>query len=257
MALASRRSLVAAITGRDWLMIMVALLLQCRKRARSGGRRCRRRRCGRAPRRSREPLRAGWRSPAGCDVPVAGVHFQPGSGALGDADLQSARGGPEHDRAAGHLADADAAVGRLRVNTRTCPVDEMAPLGPSSENVAPAPTSRSMPSRTILPPNDLRSPVAVIALVMLLLPPSPRPGGRDHVEGARSGIHRGFTAVSFAGPGARRSGPAEERLHPGGPHLRSRQDRYQESKLTPGPAPRRKEAKKPPVARHTREPASG
>jgi len=60
-----------------------------------------------------------------------------------------------------------------------------------------------------LPPNDLRSPVAVIALVMLLLSPSPRPGGRDHVEGARSGIHRGFTAVSFAGPGARRSIPHE------------------------------------------------
>jgi hypothetical protein len=29
--------------------------------------------------------------------------------------------------------------------------------------------------------------------------------GHDHLEGARSGIHRGFTAVSFAGPGARRS----------------------------------------------------
>jgi hypothetical protein len=39
-----------------------------------------------------------------------------------------------------------------------------------------APTSTSMPSRTALPPNDLRSPVAVIALVMLLLSPSPRPG---------------------------------------------------------------------------------
>ena len=38
--------------------------------------------------------------------------------------------------------------------------------------------------------------VAVIALVTLLLLPSPRPGGRDHVQGARSGIHRGFTAVS-------------------------------------------------------------
>src|ERR1017187_6252031 len=37
MALASRRSPVAAITGRDWLMIMVALLLQCRKRVGSGG----------------------------------------------------------------------------------------------------------------------------------------------------------------------------------------------------------------------------
>jgi hypothetical protein len=36
---------------------------------------------------------------------------------------------------------------------------------------------------------------------MLLLSPSPRPGGRDHVENARSGIHRGFTAVSFAGSG--------------------------------------------------------
>lgn len=66
-----------------------------------------------------------------------------------------------------------------------------------------------MPSRTILPPNDLRSPVAVIALVMLLLSPPPRPGGRDHVENARSRIHRGFTAVSFAGPGARRSVPHE------------------------------------------------
>src|ERR1039457_3132002 len=66
MALASRRSPVAAITGRDWLMIMVALLLQCRKRVGSGGWRCRRRRCGRAPRRSREPLRDGWRSPSGC-----------------------------------------------------------------------------------------------------------------------------------------------------------------------------------------------
>jgi len=83
-----------------------------------------------------------------------------------------------------------------------------APLGPS-ENVVPAPTSRSMPSRTISPPNDLRSPVAVIALVMLLLSPSPRPGGRDHVEGARSGIHRGFTAVSLAGLDARRSVPHE------------------------------------------------
>jgi hypothetical protein len=56
---------------------------------------------------------------------------------------------------------------------------------------------------------DLRSPVAVIALVMLLLSPSPLPGGRDHVEDARSGIHRGFTAVSFAGSGARRSVPHE------------------------------------------------
>jgi hypothetical protein len=72
-----------------------------------------------------------------------------------------------------------------------------------------SPVSRSMPSRTILPPNDLRSPVAVIALVIILLSPSPRPGGRDHVEGARSGIHRGFTAVSFAGSGARRSVPHE------------------------------------------------
>jgi hypothetical protein len=32
---------------------------------------------------------------------------------------------------------------------------------------------------------------------MLLLSPSPRPGGRDHLEGARSRIHRGFTAVSW------------------------------------------------------------
>jgi hypothetical protein len=55
-----------------------------------------------------------------------------------------------------------------------------------------------------LPPNDLRSPAAMIALVMLLLSSSPRPGGRNHVENARSGIHRGFTAVSFAGPGAQR-----------------------------------------------------
>jgi hypothetical protein len=58
-----------------------------------------------------------------------------------------------------------------------------APLGPNSENVVPAPTSRSMPSRTAVPPNDLRSPVAVIALVMLLLPPSPRPG-RPRSRGA-------------------------------------------------------------------------
>jgi hypothetical protein len=29
---------------------------------------------------------------------------------------------------------------------------------------------------------------------------SPRPGGRDHIEGARSGIHLGFTAVSLAPP---------------------------------------------------------
>src|SRR5215475_951032 len=43
-----------------------------------------------------------------------------------------------------------------------------APLGPSGENVVPAPTSRSMPSRTAVSPNDLRSPVAVVALVMLL-----------------------------------------------------------------------------------------
>jgi nitronate monooxygenase len=49
--------------------------------------------------------------------------------------------------------------------------------------------------------------VAVIALVMLFLSPSPRPGGRDHVQGARSGIHRGFTAVSPAGPGAQRTPP--------------------------------------------------
>jgi nitronate monooxygenase len=49
--------------------------------------------------------------------------------------------------------------------------------------------------------------VAVIALVMLFLSPSPRPGGRDHVQGARSGIHRGFTAVSSAGPGAQRTPP--------------------------------------------------
>ena len=34
-----------------------------------------------------------------------------------------------------------------------------------------------------------------------------RPGLQvDAVEAARGGIHRGFTAVSFAGPGARRSG---------------------------------------------------
>jgi hypothetical protein len=49
--------------------------------------------------------------------------------------------------------------------------------------------------------------VAVIALVMLLLSPSPRPGGRDQLEGACSGIHRGFTAVSFAGSGTRRFVP--------------------------------------------------
>jgi hypothetical protein len=57
------------------------------------------------------------------------------------------------------------------------------------------------------PPNDLRSPVAVIALVMLLLSPSPRPGGRDHVEGARSGIHRGFRAVSLVEDDAERVAP--------------------------------------------------
>lgn len=66
-----------------------------------------------------------------------------------------------------------------------------------------------MPSRTALPPNDLRSPVAVIALVMLLLRHHRGLDGHDHVEGARSGIHRGFTAVSFAGPGTRRSIPHE------------------------------------------------
>src|ERR1700733_8790586 len=70
----------------------------------------------------------------------------------------------------------------------------------------PLPVS-SPPAPSISPPNDWRGPEAVIALVMLLLSPSPRPGGRDHVEGARSGIHRGFTAVSFAGSGARRSVP--------------------------------------------------
>src|SRR5260370_39106102 len=73
-----------------------------------------------------------------------------------------------------------------------------APWGPSSEKGVPAPTSRSMPSRTAVPPNDLRSPAAVIALVMLLLSP-PRPGGRDHVQGAPSGIHPGFTAALTAG----------------------------------------------------------
>jgi hypothetical protein len=40
---------------------------------------------------------------------------------------------------------------------------------------------------------------------MLLLPHHRGLDGHDHVEGARSGIHHGFTAVSFAGSGARRS----------------------------------------------------
>src|ERR1700691_274984 len=56
-------------------------------------------------------------------MPEPGVHLQPGGGALGDADLQIAIRGLEHDRTADHLADADAAVGRLRVNTRTRPLD--------------------------------------------------------------------------------------------------------------------------------------
>src|SRR4029079_14558589 len=57
------------------------------------------------------------------DVPVPGVQFQPGGGALGDADLQVARGGAEDYRPADPLAEAEAAVGRLRVDTSAGPLD--------------------------------------------------------------------------------------------------------------------------------------
>src|SRR5262249_26503194 len=56
-------------------------------------------------------------------TPESGVHRQPSGGALGDADLEIASRGLERDRTADHLAEADAAVGRLCLDTGAGPVD--------------------------------------------------------------------------------------------------------------------------------------
>src|SRR5580704_16392587 len=65
-----------------------------------------------------------------------------------------------------------------------------------------------------------------VALLLQRRKPSPQAGGRrDDIEGARSGIHPGFTAVSLAGPGARRPVPDEY-----WDHASSR------SALSPGPS---------------------
>ena len=89
-----------------------------------------------------------------------------------------------------------------------------APLGPSSAKTVPSATSRSMPSSTTLSPNDLRSPVAAIALVMLL----PFAITAAWTATITSRVHAaGFIAVSrrfrFAGSGARRSVPPENWNH--------------------------------------------
>jgi catechol 2,3-dioxygenase-like lactoylglutathione lyase family enzyme len=62
----------------------------------------------------------------------------------------------------------------------------------------------------------------VIALVMLLLRYHRGLDGHDHVEGARSGIHPGFTAVSFAGSGApgRQAGQDRAMMPMAANHLR-------------------------------------
>ena len=54
-----------------------------------------------------------------------------------------------------------------------------APLGPSSEKIAPSATLRSIPSSTTLSPNDFRSPVTEIAVrvtvIVVITLPSNRP----------------------------------------------------------------------------------
>src|SRR5581483_9772950 len=66
----------------------------------------------------------------------AGVHVQPGGGARRDADVEVAGCGAEHDRAADHLADPDAAVGRLGVDPGTGPLDGDAPVGRAHPHLA-------------------------------------------------------------------------------------------------------------------------
>src|SRR5260370_16540012 len=104
-----------------------------------------------------------------------------------------------------------------------------------------------MPSRTALPPNDLRSPVAVIALVMVLLSPSPRPGRprsrRGCTQRDSSRFHGGFiffparsALFPHPAPGGGAPPPPPPRTKPAGrapfSHLLVRPPRYR-----PPPSP--------------------
>src|ERR1700722_5636357 len=69
-------------------------------------------------------------------MPEPGVHLKPGGGARGDAALQITHRGLEHDRTAGHLAEADAAVGRLRLHAGAGPFDGDVAVGRAHPQVA-------------------------------------------------------------------------------------------------------------------------
>src|SRR4029450_2580326 len=69
-------------------------------------------------------------------VSESGVDLEPGAGALGDADVQGAVGGADHDRAADHLAESDVAVGRLRVNTGAGSPDVDVAVGRAHPHIA-------------------------------------------------------------------------------------------------------------------------